>query len=403
MTQMMDTFPAAPQAQVTLDNWRQAPFSRWGFQHVREIVPSAEISNRPDGVAPLEEKPIDLMSVQMAHPEAGTIPLEAYLQSSDTDGLVVLRGGAVVTECYANGMKPDSPHILMSVSKSLLGLLAGALEHKGLLDPELLVVDLVPELASTAYAGATIRQLLDMRAGIHFLEDYELTSGPIIEYRKATNWNPLGPGEEATDLRRFFLTLTENDGPHGGRFHYVSPNTDLLAWVMERATGRRYADLLSEMVWKPLGAQTSAYITVDRLGAPRAAGGVCTSLRDLARVGQLLVNGGKGADGQIVERAWVDDLAIAADLDAWQQGDFQPLLSDYSVRYRNKWYVLDHTPNPAESTLFGIGIHGQNVFVDRANDIVMAKFSSQAIALDATGLSATIEAYLAVRERLLAA
>ena len=100
-------------------------------------------------------------------------------------------------------------------------------------------------------------------------EDYTATSGPIVEYRKATNWHPLGPGECPSDLRSFYQGSRAPEGKHGGRFHYVSPNTDLLGWVIERATGQRFADLMSRYVWKPMGAQHSAYITVDRLGAPR--------------------------------------------------------------------------------------------------------------------------------------
>src|SRR5262249_59035360 len=123
------------------------------------------------------------------------------------------------------------------------------------------------------YDGATIRHLLDMRAGIAFDEDYLATSGPIVAYRKAVNWNPLEPGESPTDLRSFYRELTKSSGPHGGPFNYVSPNTDLLRLVSERATGARYADLMSELLWRPLGAARHAYITGHRPGAPRRAGG----------------------------------------------------------------------------------------------------------------------------------
>jgi hypothetical protein len=152
--------------------------------------------------------------------------------------------------------------------------------------------DVIPEVAGTAYQGATIRHLLDMRAGVAFDEDYLATSGPIVAYRKAANWNPLEPDDTPSDLRSFYREMTKSAGPHGGPFNYVSPNTDLLGWVIERATGERYADLMAELLWKPMGAARSAYITVDRLGAPRCAGGVCTTVRDLARVGQLMVDAG---------------------------------------------------------------------------------------------------------------
>ena len=235
----MHGFPPSANGQVTLANWRQAPFSRWAFHHVRELVPSAEIGNDPDDV---HEWPIDRV-------EIGDIPIEAdgirplsfdeFLVDTSTDGIVVARGGRIVFERYANGMTETTPHILMSVSKSLLGLVAGVLAASGELEPDRKVTDLVPEVGETAYKGATIRQLLDMRTGVAFDENYLATSGAMIAYRKATNWVPLDPGEAPSDLRSFYRAMTDRDGPHGGRFQDISPNTDLLGWVVERATGRR--------------------------------------------------------------------------------------------------------------------------------------------------------------------
>jgi hypothetical protein len=69
-----------------------------------------------------------------------------------------------------------------------------------------------------------------MRVGVAFEEDYLAASGPMIAYRKAANWNPLAPGEAPSDLRSFYRELVRNDGPHEGRFHYVSPNIDSSAW-----------------------------------------------------------------------------------------------------------------------------------------------------------------------------
>ena len=304
----MHEFPPRFEDQVTLANWRIGPFNRWSFQHVREIVPSADIANDPDNVRTLEVALANTGELRIEG-EGGAVSLNAYLEKTLTDGFVMLHRGQIVAEYYANGMTATTPHILMSVSKSMLGLLAGILIEQGVLDEQALASDYLPELAGTAYVGATIRHLLDMRVGVEFNEDYLITSGPIIDYRKATNWNPAEPGDAPSDLRSFYAKLTETDGPHNGRFHYVSPNTDLLAWIIERAAGKRYADLLSELLWQPMGAQCSGYITVDRLGAPRAAGGMCVTTRDLARVGQLLVDGGRRGDTQIVQQAWIDDLS----------------------------------------------------------------------------------------------
>jgi CubicO group peptidase (beta-lactamase class C family) len=194
--------------QVTLANWRTAPFNRWAFHHVRELVPSADIPNDPVGVRALGSHTVDLA------PE-----LETFLRETDTDGMAIVHRGRLVFERYANGMTDETPHILMSVSKSMLGLLVSEIG----LDTERKVLDFAPELGNTAYSAATIRHLLDMRAGIAWDEDYLATSGPIIEYRKATGWNPLGPGEAPSDLRSFLKTLKEGLGLGGGGSRAVLP------------------------------------------------------------------------------------------------------------------------------------------------------------------------------------
>jgi hypothetical protein len=356
--------------QVTLANWRTAPFNRWAFHHVRELVPSADIPNDPARVRALPAHALDLS------PE-----LEAFVRETDADGMAILHRGRLVFERYASGMTEETPHILMSVSKSMLGLLV----HEIGLDAERRVVDVIPELQSTAYREATIRHLLDMRAGIVWDENYLATSGPIVEYRKATGWNPLLPGETPSDLKSFFNTLKKTE-PHGGPVHYVSPNSDLLGCMVERATGRRYADLMSELVWKKIGAERSAYITVDRLGAPRCAGGMCATLRDLVRVGHWLTE---------VKPEFLKNLE-PGDPGAWARGDLAKVFPGLPMRYRTQWYVLDGDA----PLVFGWGIHGQNLFIDRANEIVIAKFSSQALPVDVARIGLTMRAVSQLRKLL---
>ncbi|MBV8754648.1 MAG: serine hydrolase [Hyphomicrobiales bacterium] len=391
----MTGFPPPPEGQITLANWRTAPFNRWAFQHVREIVPSAAIPHAPERIWALPSAPADLSAFSFEH-DGARLDFDGFLGATDTDGIVILHRGMVVAERYAHGMLRQTPHILMSVSKSLLGIVAGILSGHGILDPNALVTRLIPEITNTAYAGATVSNLLDMRAGVHFDEDYLATSGPIVDYRKASNWNPVDPGDAPSDLRSFFARLTRTDGPHDWRFHYVSPNTDLMGWVIERAADTRYADLLSALLWQPMGAEHSAYITVDRLGAPRCAGGVCATVMDLARVGQLMVQGGKRDGVQIIPAEWLDDLIARGSAEAWNNGDFAHLFGDGPMHYRDKWYVA----RGAEPLVFGYGIHGQHLYVDRANELVVAKVSSQAAPIDEKRISLTMQAIAALRRRL---
>jgi hypothetical protein len=381
---------------VSLANWRSAPFNRWAFQHVRELVPSADIAANPDDLWRLPPVDTDLTGLAIDDGEGDKLSLDAFLATTATDAFVLVHRGRVVAEHYAHGMSASTPHILMSVSKSMLGLLAGILAGKGVLDAEADAARYVPEVKGSAFEGASVRQLLDMRSGLAFDEDYLATSGPIIEYRKATGWNPLGPGETASDLRTYLPTLKGRAGPHGGKFAYISPCTDLLGWIIERAAGRRYADLMSEHLWRPLGAAFSAYITVDRLGAPRCAGGMCTTAMDLARVGQLLVAGGKRGRQQIIPKAWIEDIEMAGDMAAWDQGSFVEYFPGRRMHYRAKCYV-EHGASPL---IAGLGIHGQHLYVDRQRQIVIAKFSSQAHPLDAEAIKLTSRAIDAIRAHL---
>ncbi len=380
---VMDGFPPAPDDRATLANWRTQPYNAWAFHHVREIVPSAEIRNDPAQVWVLQSAQTDQAEAQ----------INAAITGMANDALVILHHGQIVHESYRNGMGPRDPHILMSVSKSLLGLVAGTLVARGEMATDDLITHHLPELEGTAYAGATVRHALDMQVGLDFDEDYTATSGTIIDYRKAANWNPLAPGDAATDLRTFQRQLTDTAGPHGEVFRYASPCTDMLAWLMERASGLRYADLISERLLAPLGAENSGYITVDRIGGARGAGGICLTARDLARVGQLMIQRGVRDGQQIIPEAWIDDILTGGNRAAWQAGSFAEKFENQNMHYRSKWYV-----HPGDTPLIhGLGIHGQFLFVDPVRALSIAWFSSEDAPVDPGWLTHVMQSVEKIR------
>ena len=383
MSRVMQGFPPAEPKRASLANWRKAPYCHWAFHHVREIIPSAEILNNPADVWELERGTMDMSGLDLA---------DAMVQT-ECDAVVILHKNKIIHESYRNGMTERDPHILMSVSKSMLGLVAGILFERGELAEDDLITKHVPEVTHTAYAGATIRELLDMRAGVLFDEDYLATEGPIVDYRFSANWNPVPNDRDAGDLRSFMSVLTESDGQHGGRFHYVSPNTDLLAWVFERASGIRYADLVTERLWKPLGAEAPGYITVDRIGGARAAGGKCLLARDLARVGMMMANSGQRDGVQVVPVSWLEDIVNNGDPQAWIDGDFYDDMGRRNMHYRSKWYIQ----REAEPMIYGIGIHGQFLFVDPAKKLSVAWFASQNSPLDSRPFEKTLETIEKIR------
>ena len=349
---------------VTLENWRTSPFSQWAFHHVREVVPTAEIQNDPQAVWKL--------NAQVA--PFNTAALTSLINETSTDAVVIMQDDKFIFESYHNGMRPDDPHILFSVSKSILGLIAGLLIRDDIIKDTDLMTDYLPEMFGTAYDRATIRDALDMRVGVCFDEDYTAQDGPIIDYRYAANWDPTPDFKSGITLKSFFTSLKQSDGTHGGNFHYVSPNTDLLAWLFERASGKRYTDLLSEYLWKPLGAERPAYITVDRIGGMRAAGGICMTPRDLGRLGLLLAQNGTRGGQQIIPQAWIADLYEGGERAAWENGSFKDFFAGKAMHYRSKWYVC-HDSGPL---LHGFGIHGQYLFVDQDKKLSIAWLSSEA-------------------------
>ena len=369
-----------------LDNWRTTPYSKWSFHHVREIVPSAEIKNNNQVIVPLSKNIRTFANLNISK----------IMDETETDAIVITKDNDILFEKYNNKMTKSSPHILFSVSKSILGLLVGSLVESKELKEDDLVIKYIPELDGTAYSDATIRDLLDMRVGVKFDEDYTAVSGPIVNYRYAANWNPVPEGVEAGDLRSFMSSLTERDGKHGGRFHYVSPNTDLMAWVCERATGVRYAELLSERLWTPIGAEYSGYITVDRIGAARAAGGVCFTARDLARVGLLIANNGYANGKQIISETWIDDIVNNGSDDAWKKREGMDEFGNMPMHYRSFWYVQ----KDGDPLVHGLGIHGQYLFIDPKLNLSISWFSSDNEATGSNYISKVMNAVKLIRNEL---
>ena len=374
-TDMMNDFPPSPDRQVTLANWRTAPFNRWSFRNVRRLVPTANIPASGRSV-PLESRLEDIGQTEFEGLGGELTTVHRALRATSTDAFIVMRRGRIVAEWYDNGLNAFTPHIVFSVSKSICGALTGILADRGLLDPDDLVVDYIPELIQSVYGDCTVRHLLDMVVGIKFVEDYDDPDGDVIRYRYAMGWDPVPPSRETPDLRRFLARLRPDGNAHGDMFHYVSTNTDVLGWVLERACEQPLCDIISEYLWMPLGAERDAYITVDSRDAMRAAGGICTAPRDLARFGEMVRCRGVANGQQVVPGWWLDDIVEADTSPAWAKGDFAELFPGAS--YRSKWYQIDR----GIGILCALGIHGQWIYIHPDAELVAIRLASEPIPLD---------------------
>ena len=355
----MTDIAAAP---ADASNWRSAPQSRWAFQHVAEFLPTAQIAPA-DSALPLPDRTASLDGFSLALPGGASLDLDGALAATAADAMVVLKDGAVAVERYANGMTAQTPHILMSMSKAFTGVLAAVLEHDGVLDPAARIADLLPELAESGYAHATLRHLLDMRTGVRVWNADPVAYAAILS---------------ADVDRKSFIQLAKEasaSNTDGGAFGYTSLNTDLVGRAIERVTGRTFAEVASERLWKPIGAEHAAQVVLDREGAPWSSGGLCATARDVARLGQAVLDGAGGAPATLLR-----DLGEAGDRGAWATGEWGSAFSGISRRmsYRSGWYTQDDR----RPMLFAMGVHGQNLFIDLQSRLVIAKFSSQAERID---------------------
>jgi CubicO group peptidase (beta-lactamase class C family) len=315
-----------------------------------------------------------------------------------TDALVVLHDGQLVAERYDAGMTAATRHLLMSVSKSVVGCVAGVLAGRGLLDPGAPVTAYVPEAGRSGYADATIRNLLDMRTGVAFRETYTALDAEVRVMERSMGWRPARPGDPVGAYP--YLTTLGHAGPHGREFTYRSADSDMLGWACERASDTRMADLISALIWQPIGAERDAEITCDPLGSAIHDGGISATARDLARFGQMLVDNGMTQGHPVVPEAWLASTrAPEPDVrEAFAVTDHEFALP--GGWYRNQFWVLPGSDGPV---LVCLGIHGQLIYADRAARTVVVKLSSwpdpqnTAYLLDTLRACAALAAYLAAR------
>jgi len=388
-------FPPSADSLVTLATWQDPPNVRWAFQHMREIIPTQPIpaGPRPRPLATALDSRVGETELTRLDGSAATA-VDVFADTW-TDAVIVLHDGEIVDERYFGDMTPTTPHLLMSVTKSVVGCVAGILAGQGKLDPEAPVTKYVPEVSDSGYDGATVRHLLDMRTGVAFREAYVEPDAEVRVMERSMGWRPLLEGDPL-GMYDYLATLG-TAGAHGGDFTYRSADTDMLGWVLERASGRRMADLVSSLLWVPIGAEHDANITCDPVGSAIHDGGMSAVARDLARFGQLLLDDGFVDGEEVVPASWLADARNPppAVRQAFANTDNEQVLT--GGWYRSKfWFV----PGPAGDALVCLGIHGQMVYVNQTTRTVCVKFSSWPDAQNPSYLIDTLRAFGAIGTRL---
>jgi CubicO group peptidase (beta-lactamase class C family) len=370
---LMSAFPPSASQLVDSNNRTKYPQMRWTLQHTRELVATRNIRRGPAPASALPAASLDLDKLAFDDGKGNRITLAQWQQNTYTDALIILHKGRVVYERYHNQMRPETPHLLFSITKSFTGLLAAQLIREGKIDADAPVSKYIPELAESAWGDMTVRQAMDMTGAVRFREVYTDPSTEIFPYLYASNMLPPPPGYNGPKNIYDFLKTLKKEGEHGAGFVYRTVHSEVLGWIVSRVTGKHFADLLSERIWSKLGMEEDAYVMVDAVGTPLQGAGLNATLRDLARVGEMLRRGGEFNGQRIIDRAVIDDLRKGGDREKFKASgmDFRP---GYS--YRSQWWVLHNADGAFEAS----GVHGQMLHINPAAEMVVVKLSSHPVA-----------------------
>lgn len=371
------------------------PQIRWSLCHMRELVPTVNVWRGDAGpvALPRDLRTADVEALRFRDLDGRERGWDEALWDTYTDGIVVLHRGRVVYERYLGVLEPHVPHSIFSITKSYAATLAAMLVHEGVLDEGRKVPHYLPEMRGTAYEDATLRQVMDMQIGVAYSEAYADPAADIWAYSRAGGLTPRPADYDGPRNFYEYLVTLRKEGTHGEAFAYKTVNTEVLCWIMKRATGVPLPRMLHERLWAPLGCEQDAYITVDSLGVPMGGGGMSVALRDLARFGEAMRCDGVFNGRQVVPAAVVADIRRGSDPAKFAKAGYA-LLPGYS--YRTMWWV-SHNPLGAVE---GRGIHGQRLSVAPGADMVVARFASHPVAASSANDPITLPQLLALGRML---
>ena len=374
------------------------PKTRWSFSNYRQFTRSVGVTNTADLTTPLlraERKDIDAIRV-MAMGAQQPISWSDSLLANYTDSIVVLHKGRIVYERYFGVTAPQTQHIAFSVTKSFVGMLAASLVAEGKIDPDALVTAYIPELAQSGFGDATVRQVMDMTTAIAFDETYTNPNADIFRHAQAGGFGPRPKDYNGPEGLQAFLLTIGKKGEHGERFTYRTANTDALAWIVERVSGKRIAQLLQERFWSKIDMEHDASLQVDGMGMAFGGGGLMLTTRDMARFGELMRLGGKWRGKQIVPAAAIADITKGGDKAEFAKNGLYPTLPGWS--YRNQWWVSHNEHN----AYMARGIYGQAIYIDPKAEMVIARFASFPVAANVKIDPTSLPAYHALALHLMA-
>ncbi len=363
----MTGHPPAPDKVIRFGDgsFYQWPQLRWSFNHMEQLVPTKAAWRGPGASRPLERDGARLVESDITLADGTRLSWEEMLSTSHTDALAILHHGKLVYEKYRGEAGPHTPHTLMSCNKSLVGTIAELLIEQEVLDANALVTSVLGELQGSAWADATIRQVMDMVVGMSLDENYLDPTSDVWTFIRSTGMIPADQDNLIT-LADFLPTIAK-EGQHGQVFAYREPNIFVLGWILRRVTGRGLNDLASDLIWQHIGAEHDYLFMVDSVGGETTAS---ATLRDFLRFGLLFTNQGRVGTKQVLPTRVVESILAGGDQEVFAQGDYGNL-HDWS--YRSQWWYR-HVAG--RCCPVARGAHGQTLYIDPERDLVIARFGS---------------------------
>ncbi|OAN58571.1 6-aminohexanoate hydrolase [Sphingomonas sp. TDK1] len=290
-----------------------------------------------------------------------TYRADAFLERTYTNALLILKDGKIVTEIYRNNSDETSRFIGWSMTKSVTSLLVGCALADGRItsidDP---ITAYLPELKGSGYDGASIRNILEMRSGVDYEERYDFAHPGTAarNHIDALVKNVVRFADAARTIKRAHAP--------GSTFQYKTLDTAVLGWLIERVSGTTVAGYTSQKLWEPLGAEYDAFYLMDGqpgVGREFSGAGFNATLRDFAKIGQMMLDGGKANGRQVVPAAWVKT-STAASTPA------DPKAPGAPTGYAMQWWLLDNS-----GAYSALGLQGQYIYVDPRSRTVVVKIS----------------------------
>ena len=394
----MQGFPPPADKLITQpsSNFFSFPKLRWTVCHIRELMPTTDVSRgigAPSKLSYALDKNIDAITFIPTNSKR-PMTWKQSLDANYTDGIMVMHHGKVVYERQNGCLNELGNHAAMSMTKSMTGLLAEILVTEGKLDDKALVASIIPELKNSGFGDATVRQVMDMTTALDYSEDYADPNADIWQYSEAASPLPKPKDYKGPNGYFEYLQTVKKNGEHGEAFNYRTINSDALGWIISRTTGKAVNELLSERIWQKIGAEQSAYMTVDAKGTPFAGGGLSAGLHDMARIGSLMLNKGEINGERLFPAAVVDNIEAGGDKEAFAKADYKQLTNG---SYTSMWWLFNN-PTPIYAAR---GVHGQTVYVDPAADMVIVRFASYPDASNGKIDPTSLPAYKAVANYLI--